>query len=113
MPENLIDLNNFDLSVNPGEDFNLFCNGKWKINNNIPADRSRWGTFDELDELNYKQILNIIKNIKKDTKNLNDLKIIDFWKSAKFKINQKDFNSIKSILLEVSNIKKKRIFIKF
>lgn len=108
MPENLIDLNNFDLSVNPGEDFNLFCNGKWKINNNIPADRSRWGTFDELDELNYKQILNIIKNIKKDTKNLNDLKIIDFWKSAKFKINQKDFNSIKSILLEVSNIKKKK-----
>ena len=37
-----------DQSVRPGDDFNKFINGKWFATTAIPADRSRYGSFDEL-----------------------------------------------------------------
>lgn len=37
-----------DRSVKPGDDFNKFVNGKWIAATPIPADRSRYGSFDEL-----------------------------------------------------------------
>ncbi len=37
-----------DPSVKPGDDFNKFVNGKWLAATTIPADRSRYGAFDEL-----------------------------------------------------------------
>jgi putative endopeptidase len=37
-----------DLSVKPGDDFFRFGGGNWMKNNQIPADRSRWGVFDQL-----------------------------------------------------------------
>jgi putative endopeptidase len=37
-----------DLSVRPGDDFFRFGGGNWMKNNPIPADRSRWGAFDQL-----------------------------------------------------------------
>lgn len=40
-----------DTSVRPGDDFNTFVNGKWIAEKQIPADRSRYGSFMELDDL--------------------------------------------------------------
>ena len=37
-----------DPAVRPGDDFNKFVNGKWFAATTIPADRSRYGSFDEL-----------------------------------------------------------------
>ena len=34
----------------PGTQFNAYANGKWIAANPIPADRTRWGAFDELRE---------------------------------------------------------------
>jgi putative endopeptidase len=45
-----IDLDARDLSVRPGEDFFQYANGTWAANTEIPADRTRWGTFDMLRE---------------------------------------------------------------
>src|SRR5690606_42045458 len=37
-----------DRSVKPNDDFFRFVNGTWFDNTEIPADRTRWGSFDEL-----------------------------------------------------------------
>jgi len=43
-----IDLSLMDKSVRPNDDFFNFVNGTWVKNTEIPADRTRWGSFDEL-----------------------------------------------------------------
>lgn len=37
-----------DMSVKPSDDFFRYVNGKWLDSTEIPADRTRWGSFDEL-----------------------------------------------------------------
>jgi putative endopeptidase len=44
---NIQDLNN---KIDPCADFNGFVNAKWVAANPIPADRTRWGSFDALRE---------------------------------------------------------------
>ncbi|MCC7297477.1 MAG: M13 family metallopeptidase, partial [Bacteroidia bacterium] len=39
-----------DSSVNPADDFYNFVNGKWMKSAVIPADRGRWGAFEQLDK---------------------------------------------------------------
>src|SRR5512138_1267620 len=45
-----IDVAGMDRSVAPGDDFFLFANGSWIRQAEIPADSSRWGTFNALAE---------------------------------------------------------------
>jgi putative endopeptidase len=45
-----VDLAARDLNVKPGDDFFRYANGTWLANTPIPADRTRWGTFDMLRE---------------------------------------------------------------
>ncbi len=56
-----IELENLDTSVRPQENFFRFVNGAWLENTEIPADRARWGSFDELRENADRQVLEIIK----------------------------------------------------
>ncbi|MES1156406.1 MAG: M13 family metallopeptidase [Alphaproteobacteria bacterium] len=42
------DLSTRDTTVKPGDDFFRYANGTWLKNNPIPADRTRWGSFDIL-----------------------------------------------------------------
>ena len=43
-----VDLSARDLTIQPGDDFFKYANGTWMANNQIPPDRTRWGTFDVL-----------------------------------------------------------------
>jgi putative endopeptidase len=43
-----IDLQYVDPSVRPQDDFYRYVNGKWLANNEIPADKARYGAFDQL-----------------------------------------------------------------
>jgi len=43
-----VDLAARDLNVRPGDDFFRYASGTWLANTEIPADRTRWGTFDIL-----------------------------------------------------------------
>ena len=45
-----IDIRNMDTSVRPQDDFYAYANGAWLKNTAILADKSRWGSFDELRE---------------------------------------------------------------
>lgn len=62
-----IDTNNLDKSVNPGDNFFLYSNGAWMKNNPIPAEQSRWGSFNILDEDLKKNLREIVENAAKES----------------------------------------------
>lgn len=61
--EPAIDVANLDLKANPREDFNAYANGGWKKLNPLPADRSRYGSFDALGDRAQEQVKNLISEI--------------------------------------------------
>jgi putative endopeptidase len=54
-----------DHSVKPGDDFNRFVNGKWIDATEIPADRSRFGSFDTLSILSETRMHTILDELMK------------------------------------------------
>ena len=56
-----IQLDLMDTSVKPGDDFFRFVNGSWFDKTEIPADKTRWGSFDELRQNTDKDALAILK----------------------------------------------------
>ncbi len=50
-----------DPSVDPGEDFFRYVNGRWLDETEIPADRERWGSFDELRKTTDAQTLTVLE----------------------------------------------------
>ncbi|MCC5886164.1 MAG: M13 family metallopeptidase [Gammaproteobacteria bacterium] len=50
-----------DHSVRPQDDFYRHVNGGWLDRTEIPSDRSRWGSFDELRERSEQQVLAIVQ----------------------------------------------------
>ena len=57
-----IDLSLMDKSVKPSDDFFNFVNGTWIKNTEIPADKTRWGSFDELRQKTDKDALAILND---------------------------------------------------
>lgn len=49
-----------DRAVEPSADFYRFAVGNWIDHNPVPADRSRWSGFDELDRRNYELLRRIL-----------------------------------------------------
>ena len=56
-----LDLTARDDSVKPGDDFYRYALGRWLDTNQIPSDRTRWGSFDELDERSHEQVRAIVE----------------------------------------------------
>ena len=56
-----INLQYMDTTVKPGDDFFRYVNGTWVDNTEIPADRTRWGSFDELRQNTDIDALTILK----------------------------------------------------
>lgn len=54
------DINALDRTAKPCMDFYQFACGNWMKNNPVPADRARWGRFDELDENNQRVLHQIL-----------------------------------------------------
>ncbi|MCF8270063.1 MAG: M13 family metallopeptidase, partial [Crocinitomicaceae bacterium] len=50
-----------DKTMNPSEDFFMFCNGSWVKNTVIPATESRWGSFNELEKSNNEKLSKILE----------------------------------------------------
>lgn len=56
-------LENMNKEVRPQDNFYRYVNGTWLDETDIPSDRSRWGSFDELREQAQEQTLEIINEI--------------------------------------------------
>lgn len=56
-----INTNYMDKSVRPADDFFRYVNGKWLDNTEIPSDRTRWGSFDELRKKTDEDVMFILK----------------------------------------------------
>jgi putative endopeptidase len=56
-----INLEYMDTSVKPSDNFFRYVNGTWLDKTEIPADRTRWGSFDELRENTDKDMMAILK----------------------------------------------------
>jgi putative endopeptidase len=56
-----VDLSGQDASVRPGDDFQRYANGAWLDRTEIPADRTRWGSFDILRDKSDRDVRTIIE----------------------------------------------------
>jgi putative endopeptidase len=56
----LLDPANMDTTVHPGDNFFQYANGSWLKNNPIPKSETRWGSFNLLQENNYKALHSLL-----------------------------------------------------
>lgn len=75
-----LDLNNFDTSIKPGDDFFRYSNGAWMKSNPIPPEYFRWGSFNLLDNQCKDQLKSIFEDIKNQkTRTAEGQKIYDYY----------------------------------
>jgi len=101
-----IDLSLMDTSVSPKNDFFNFVNGTWLKNTEIPADKTRWGSFDELRQNTDKDALEILKDASNNPKynsNTDQGKAINMYKVAMDTI-ARDKQGIKPLLPYLARI---------
>ncbi|MEO6838186.1 MAG: M13 family metallopeptidase [Ginsengibacter sp.] len=78
-----------DTTVNPGDNFFLYANGKWIKDNPIPAEESSWGIGYIVNNENQKRLRDICESAAKDggAKGSASQKIGDFWTAAMDSVN--------------------------
>ena len=77
-----LDLSEHDTTVKPGNDFFQYADGHWLQTTSIPADRARWGVFDELDERAREDLRKIVEALPADApRGSPEQKIRDFYRS--------------------------------
>ncbi|HWA27750.1 MAG TPA: M13 family metallopeptidase [Lacunisphaera sp.] len=75
---------NMDTSVAPGTDFAHYAWGNWAKSNPVPEDKSRWGSFNELDQYNQNALKGILETAaaKSHEPGSVEQKVGDFYASA-------------------------------
>lgn len=79
-----IDLTDFDTTVAPGEDFNQYVNGGWKVKNPLRPEYARYGSFNVLDENNEIRLNDLFASMTgiKAAKGSVEQKISDLYKQG-------------------------------
>ncbi len=101
-----IELDNMDMRIRPQDDFYGFVNGAWMKRTEIPADRSRWGSFDELRKETNLNLLKLIGQAikeKKYTSNTDQGKAIAYYQSYTDTVSRKK-NGIKPVLAFLADV---------
>jgi len=91
-----LDLSNMDLSADPANDFFRFVNGKWLDNTEIPGDRSRWGSFDELRKKSSEDVLAVLNEAGKEGSypvGSDQYKVAQLYKSAMDTISRNEMGA--------------------
>jgi predicted metalloendopeptidase len=99
-----------DKSVKPSDDFFKFVNGTWLKNTEIPADKTRWGSFDELRQNTDKDALAILNEASKNPKyksNTDQGKAINMYKAAMDTVarNKQGIAPLKPYLVKINAVK--------
>jgi putative endopeptidase len=104
-----INLDLMDKSVKPGDDFFRYVNGSWFDKTEIPADRTRWGSFDELRQNTDKDALAILKDAasKKLDPKSDQAKAVNVYKTYMDTIsrNKLGIKPIKPLLSKIDAVK--------
>ncbi len=105
-----INLDLMDKSVKPSDDFFKYVNGTWLKNTEIPADKNRWGSFDELRQRTDKDALAILADATKDPKytaTTDQGKAINMYKSVMDTVarNKKGIIPLKPYLNKINTVK--------
>lgn len=105
-----INLDFMDKSVKPGDDFFRYVNGTWVDKTEIPSDRVRWGSFDELRQNTDRDALDILKEAaanKKLDPNSDQAKAVNVFQTYMDTIsrNKLGINPIKGTLAKINAIK--------
>lgn len=104
-----INLEYMDRNVKPGDDFFRFVNGIWYDKTEIPADKTRWGSFDELRQNTDKDALAILKEAasKKLDPNSDQAKAVNVYRTFMDTVarNKQGIKPLKPYLAKINAIK--------
>jgi len=100
---------NMDRTADPRKDFARFAYGNWLEKNPIPADKSRWGGFDELAQYNWKALEQILESVStaSNAEGSPAAKVADLYRSAMDtnRINNLGLKPLEADLARVDAIK--------
>ena len=65
--EMVIDPGSMNLSVKPGDDFYEYAQGAWIKSHPVPADKSRYGEFDIVEDRTYDRVKGIVESAANNT----------------------------------------------
>jgi putative endopeptidase len=104
-----INLSYMDKSVNPADNFNQYVNGSWLDKTEIPSDRTRWGSFDELRKNTDDDVMAILKeaiNDKTIDPNSDQAKAISLYKTVLDTLsrNKAGIDPLKPYLAKINNV---------
>ncbi|EAZ96925.1 Peptidase, M13 family (lipoprotein) [Flavobacteria bacterium BAL38] len=104
-----INVSYMDKSVNPADDFNRYVNGAWLDKTEIPSDRTRWGSFDELRKNTDDDVMAILKeaiNDKTIDPNSDQAKAISLYKTVLDTVgrNKAGINPLKPYLAKINAV---------
>lgn len=79
-----IDRSNMDTTVSPADNFFMYANGAWMKKTEIPSDKNRWGSFDELRDRTNKDVHKLLDEAAASKASAGSLerKVGDFYKSG-------------------------------
>lgn len=104
-----LDRNDMDLSIKPGTNFFDYAGGNWRKSHPIPAEYSRYGSFEVLIENNERQLHNLIEQLAKESHPAGSLeqKIGDLYNLAmdSTRRNREGWTPIKGQLEQVAAVK--------
>lgn len=104
-----LDRNDMDLSIKPGTNFFDYAGGNWRKNHPIPAEYSRYGSFEVLIENNERQLHDLIEQLAKESHPAGSLeqKIGDLYNLAmdSTRRNREGWTPIKGQLEQVAAVK--------
>lgn len=107
-----INLEYMDKSVRPQDDLYNYVNGNWMKTTQIPSDRARWGSFDELRENTDKVTLKLVQDLlkTKHAKGSSEQKISDLYNSyinleARNKVGLQPIQQYLNQIDKISNLK--------
>lgn len=103
-------VSNMDLKVKPNDDFFRFVNGTWLDKTDIPADKTTWGSFNELRQKTDKDALEILAEATKNPKyksNTDQGKAINLYKTIMDTVgrNKQGLSPLKPYLAKINAVK--------
>ncbi len=113
-----LNLKYMDTTVRPQDDFYNFVNGKWMQTTEIPADRSRWGSFDELRKETDQNTLAVLKEAQNNPEykaGTDERKALDYFASI-MDVNSRNKAGVTPIMpyiKQIEGIKTKADIVRF